>query len=68
VIQIPPKKRIKDMCLNKTISLPYGIYGRILDAGEVRGSDFSSTLLVLLRIGLDVWESELKKDTEGVKE
>jgi len=61
---MPPKKKKETMCLNKTVSLPYAIYGRVLDVADLRGTDFSATLLMLLRIGLDVWESELRKDQQ----
>jgi len=42
----------KDIKLNKTISLPFGLISAILDESATMGKDFSSTCAVLLKLGL----------------
>lgn len=46
--------------VNKTVSLPLPIIARIAEIQEVMGSDFSTTLLRLLRLGISTYEDQVR--------
>lgn len=49
---MPRKSPRESLHINKSLSLPIGLVNEILDESEVMGRDFSSTSVVLLRMGL----------------
>lgn len=55
------------MVINKSISMPLHVVNAVLDEAEVMGKDFSSTLMILVKIGLNqrkVMEIQARNERE----
>ena len=56
------------MSVNKSISMPLRILNEIMDESELMGKDFSSTLMVLVNMGLNqrrVMEVQAREEREA---
>ena len=56
------------MSVNKSISMPLRILNEIMDESELMGKDFSSTLIVLVNMGLNqrrVMEVQAREEREA---
>jgi hypothetical protein len=60
---IAPKKQ-KEFCVNKSISLPFAFVERVTEEMEITGQDFSTCILALARIGLQVKKDQRAREIE----
>lgn len=55
------KKEQTGPVLSKTITLPAPVFTKIFEVQESMNADFSTTLLRLLRLGIQVYEDQVRK-------
>jgi hypothetical protein len=49
---MPPRNKLRDLTVSKTVSLPMSLISDISDEAETMGKDFSATTTTLLRLGI----------------
>ena len=62
------KSIMKDMSVQRTISLPLSLFEKISDEAAVMGKGFSDTTQVLLRIGVSVREANRAMEEKQIRE
>lgn len=61
------KSIMKDMSVQRTISLPLSLFNKVSDEGAVMGKGFSDATQVLLRIGISVREANRAMEEKEIK-
>ena len=65
---MPRQKPKKELKINKSISIPIGVFNQVVEESMVMDKDFSATVTVLLRIALSQRKAEEMKDREEIEE
>ena len=65
---MPRQKPKKELKINKSISIPIGVFNQVFEQSMVMDKDFSATVTVLLRIALSQRKAEEMKDREEIEE